>query len=1722
MKKALSLAVSIAMSFSLFSTAVFAADSNSVTPVTPTAVQAEQQTVPTTVSTDVKTPVDTNGSATVGSAVYGTTTDPDPNGMKPAIDQTGDVQKGGMYVEIPFKSEGYVPKFTLELRGADGKAITTVDAGGQNYDQKLGKYKLVFNNPGYKLGEVYQVLLGSSDASVKNLVFYTGMQSTILKVGQYHEFTVSSLPYVDKDGVQPYNVLSASKERPLPAQLITDNTKAVFYLSDENSAPLKKTKFTLKLASGKGNIDLVTDGYGIATIDSGKLTSRFILSAEGKNVEGSSTGLIEFKLPFGFTPEKQKSALIYSAVFSSPKTQGSVAVDFSTTANNDLSSDWSTTDITVTNADGVDSNFTVSQDNASISGLTDGKYTVKASAQYADVKLSTSTITVTNGTAKLGVSVEPKHKLQVDKDGKGFNFTVINVSGLEDKVYSGKSPQTFAVTPGQSFMIKDNDSGEVTTVAIDSNSPVTRLVLGAGVVFGGSASTPHTGDAIMYLIGLFVAALLGAVVSFIIYRKKKGKIGLRTSLTSLLLIVALVSQVLPAGTQTAHADFGSGSKGEGGGSKTPIGRIQTHDSISVLQVGFTDSRGKLLDTSGIPDLTTDTKFSQYNQGMMFYMATNNKNRNAFLNEGSAVLSFDGMSTQIMQGRLNPLFKDDTTDTRSDGTKNQSKQDMINRLLAPAEDIIASPAPNNFDKFIAEAVTNMGAENENRNLWSNEGRGTSSSTLDIGDALSNKFLSSIRSKLHTDSRVPVIDGNSTDEQWADLQARMAMDLIFYGYVDKVREFVGAEQADELTTAYFEGKDTGAVTLVAQVMPAFYISGHNTGSYAFMPYNDAARWFQTGRQQEGASIYGDIDPYEEARITYARFGKYGKLDNGGLTLADQYPTYTFVGNVRPTVASALKPQNDTVTIPKLDSNSPDNLDVNPFMGWGFVPWGYGHDGEANKPLISAQQHITVVDAKTGAPIGEPKISDVDLWGAEAKKELNNLTGSADSLTLSGNMQLLLDDGIYEIIPEQAPFTLVDTADNENIDKPTPLLMKTVGQKGTVSVPSKSGDGSQWLLTLGTDTLSLPTDLASYLGAGAPKDSLLVNKSDNKYAGATTDPKFGNAKLTIYLKAKKIANVICVTGVCTSEPVTASHEVPQWRLSKYMDNISSSGLVTQSIMKLTLPATTYRNAFLNPSGNLYFGLVNPDLKDQPWAMSRAKLIGDKNVKNVSVPAPYANFTESGDLLAVKDNKSVGNVKLADWKNNFNLFVDRIGSASQGSAEADKTNVAKQFTFSYGVKSPSPTYIYSEDRLTRWVPRRWGGYYDWERWTSGPITPNYITADYNTTVNFLRYNPKDNVAPKAFAPAKESVNGKYWETAQDADVLKVNPEVLMAYDDQSGRTSVAFAAGDKQKDIKPVHYNLAQFMRVNVDPTLTGMSTATDTKAQQLGASIANGKAVVYKGSATTTNFEVVGDLELKTFALDIGSSALKNSWNPGTTYSTDAINNEFLTRHASKDAATGKWKVTLDSTGKLVIGKDGADAKEYGGQTGQVVADQKSVAVKEHTLEIRGGKLNAVDGNRNLDSLPQELKDALTNMKVMGDDNIFNNLENGSGDNLSEATVANLGNAVRGTSDLSNGKGWYNEDSTVLIVREYTNTFTLPSFMYVDKIPMEVDGLATPMDKNQFFTATGTSAGGKEGHLKLTYKVVDAFMTADDSKGGFGSTKQTDYVVPNVSVMDTFTTQ
>lgn len=97
-----------------------------------------------------------------------------------------------------------------------------------------------------------------------------------------------------------------------------------------------------------------------------------------------------------------------------------------------------------------------------------------------------------------------------------------------------------------------------------------------------------------------------------------------------------------------------------------------------------------------------------------------------------------------------------------------------------------------------------------------------------------------------------------------------------------------------------------------------------------------------------------------------------------------------------------------------------------------------------------------------------------------------------------------------------------------------------------------------------------------------------------------------------------------------------------------------------------------------------------------------------------------------------------------------------------------------------------------------------------------------------------------------------------------------------------------------------------------------------------------------------------------------------------------------------------------------------------------------------------------------------------------------------------------------------GWYNEDTDVFVVREFSTDFKIPSMTLTDKLPLDF-GPESPIDKNDLYN------NGVRATMNSVYKFV-----MNVNYGGKKYTKnvefrthrekdKTDFVIPNASVLD-----
>lgn len=1630
----------------------------------------------------------------------------DPN-VKDISDR---VEKNGINVTIAYSEDGgitsYIPRFTLALRTGTGKVVSTIEAGPQNYNAATQTYDLVFpNKNGYKLDDDFQLYLSNADSMVKKLEMYVGVTDkdgnyktyvTTLGVGNYFKFTVGLDEYYasasDEEKEKITRDIQPSKSNPLKGSLFTDSSKVGFYLLTSSGAPVKNTKLTVTTDSNEYTI--TSDSRGIAWINSSSLSQTVYLSSEGNSFAESNRDKLKYSLPAYFSADSQSSTVILPVTLVVGKTygdadigygadednssngnkSGNVDLDYNTKGKMDLSKQWTMVDLVLTNKDGKELTITVDHTIKSLGNLEDGTYSVKAKAEYANVQLSSSTLTVKDGKGKLSLTASPMYTLQVDKDGESFKFKVLNVEGLEGKVYSGKDPITFAVTAGESFMIQDVASGEVYTVAIDTNSKVTRLVLGAGVVYGGSATAPHTGDIIYFLVAIFVLALAGVAVSY--YYHRKGKLVLATPTlspeqkqtikkgTNLFMVLLMLGGLLQYGAGTANAAAGTGS-GTGGsvGSVGGVssGIIKASDTVSVLQVSIIDGKKnnsvQLAGDSSKTELSDAFKFDKEYAKNALFMASNSTNRNAFLHSGSSYGLFNNSN-----GTVTRIMGKDTLGFGDSLKSNGVKGTMSSRMMKAPES--AKNSNNYLEKFMGYAMTYLNSsENSGRQLWKDQnnssGLSPSVSNKNIGDILDSQFAS----WLGKQSGV----GDLYDKENKDLN----MAKLFESYISKMRSVGQNDVADALEAniaSSIDSKGNSDYILLFQVVQGFEpANARGSKGYLFMPMSDSTKWYKYYREKSSSAMR-NVNDNEEAKILYGVSG-----DNGTTDYQKQAPTYTFTANARNGTGVALKPKTSKVPIAP---NTSSGVKTNPFTGWGY--FNLRNLEEYTIPQIIPEVKVQLkVNVKKSGKTVKTITKPLTLYNG---KDTANLYNVYPTDILTGEM---LIDNLYQLdTGSKATVNIVDNKDKENINKST-MKKSTKGKDTTFKLPNSVNE--RWKMVF-EDNVADTLNLHYYLGGSGTTSSV-----EKKYSNG----KSSNATLTITVNATEVDRE-------EDSNKKASLTVPQWKIGQYDSNIASGSDYAKATYLMSFDAESFINPKITNGGWTQLRTTDADLSKTPYIYKASTTSKDSLNTYLSAFQKYKEFRLTSNVLAYRDSSIGQNINLANWVNNFSLYGGNI--QPNYSTKTGSGNVTKSTTLKMSVRDDKD-HKYKETR-SKWVDKveyvngKWSLGYSKDYTYEGKVTKDYTDASYKLSVAFKKYNTASTKAHANFKNDSGKTSTSYWEAKQGSKILKIVPEVFMSYDDTQGNTSGVFVVGEKAREIKPVHYNTMEMKDMNIATKVTGLTTATEVEAKELASRLkTKGASVAYKGSPITGNMEVEGDLVLKTYALDIGSSALKNAWG-NSSYSTDAVNEEFLSRNGKK-GEDGKYTMQINSTAKLKI-----NGKEYGGQNKKLTAKQKDTSVKEHKVVVRGGKVVSVDGTA-VSKLSADMKKVLEGMKLSTSDNIFSSFVSNAGDKLSDSKTVKLGNAMRGTSDLSTSKNWYNEDTTVLVIREYTNTFELPDLKYSDKIPMEIPGLEAPMDKLEFFSK------GYKGYVTVNYATNDLSVKYDSSEAG-----EVNYIVPNVSVVDT----
>lgn len=649
---------------------------------------------------------------------------------------------------------------------------------------------------------------------------------------------------------------------------------------------------------------------------------------------------------------------------------------------------------------------------------------------------------------------------------------------------------------------------------------------------------------------------------------------------------------------------------------------------------------------------------------------------------------------------------------------------------------------------------------------------------------------------------------------------------------------------------------------------------------------------------------------------------------------------------------------------------------------------------------------------------------------------------------------------------------------------------------------------------------------------------------------------------LAGLEVGEVIFVEWKIDGDVVKVSDTVPEWRLSQYK---TSMGYQQKALMSMALKADKGHKAsqsYITPSASYDYNSINTNGKvatkgNTPENMKFTDWLHTKALTKGTYVVTHNNANAAVDITGnyntIKDTTNFG-INAASWvtdsKMKSTLAKYDIESSTKSGVKAKSKTLTT--ALDYAIKNKD-TYthsyaVYKHHTETKWdyfwatrtvkdkdgkaVTEQYKDWYSYEVdvcdcfLETETLKPAYTPASYKLTVAFTDYKPI-NTDSKALVvkASKKEENGKTALVKQNVKSLLIYPEVPMLFQEDDGKESIVFAAGSSARKLSLVDYHTLTY-NVYVKDTSTWSSTATDSKAKSTASAIGLGNLpVANKGGVGNISFDVkkssssndAGELVVKSYALDISDNSLKSSWGNGSYNAKDA-HNELLNKFGkfSKGTASENLDIAVPN------GKNST----YAGPVvkNNITYKQKSTNAIDHKIVVRGGVVTEVDG-KSLSAIKgsnPELYEALEGMKLVGSETVFKTMLSKAGSKLTESNFATLANKARGTKDIKTDAGWYFEDTTVLVVREYVTTYTLPISQFPEKIPMSVKGLETPTNKMNFYNTMS------KGYVNLNYTMTSADLGTGLGKvkvyfehnsrvgGAFGSNKPS-YGVGNVSVTD-----
>lgn len=339
-----------------------------------------------------------------------------------------------------------------------------------------------------------------------------------------------------------------------------------------------------------------------------------------------------------------------------------------------------------------------------------------------------------------------------------------------------------------------------------------------------------------------------------------------------------------------------------------------------------------------------------------------------------------------------------------------------------------------------------------------------------------------------------------------------------------------------------------------------------------------------------------------------------------------------------------------------------------------------------------------------------------------------------------------------------------------------------------------------------------------------------------------------------------------------------------------------------------------------------------------------------------------------------------------------------------------------------------------------------------------------------------------------------------------------------QTGYYSVT-TAGQQYRYVPAMTYSTISFNTSNeVKSQVTGTAVAFDTRAKNLATRLGGADVpVLYSGSGLTIAYNSSAGGTIKAYAIDINGTTVNDANGNLTTIKSEWGNGNYSAKTAAQKSMQGlaeqfnvttsnkmviydsetdtikDYDLTNPTTGNLSIGNvtNGFvyTLKVRGGYVQTVTAKYNNANVANYDVSVSGNNITVTKGTlaNTVTTVEQPstatIKNMLINMKLVGENNILLQafdkntakytvtVPNGNDKITESGLLSYLGTVdkykVNGETRYKADSDWYFEDTSVLVVREYTANLTASTKATdTEQIPINM-GPATPKNKNNYFS-------------------------------------------------------